>query len=64
MATADALFHPLRIPGQVVVDHQRTELQVDTFRPCLGGDHYLALIAEVLHQRGAGISGFGTGYPI
>ena len=26
MATANALFDTLRIPGQIIVDHQRTEL--------------------------------------
>jgi hypothetical protein len=38
MATPDALLNALRVPRQVVVDHQITELQVDTFRRGLGGD--------------------------
>src|SRR5690606_40601864 len=38
MAPADALLHPLRVPGQVVVHHQVAELEVETFGPCFGGD--------------------------
>ena len=29
MAAADALLDPLRVPGQIVVDDQRAELEVD-----------------------------------
>ncbi|MNR08964.1 hypothetical protein D3C85_1251460 [compost metagenome] len=58
MAATDPLFDTLGIPGQVVVHHQRAELQVDAFRPSLGGDHYGAEFLEMLDQRGAGVGGF------
>ena len=38
VAAADALLDALRVPGQVVVDDQRAELQVDAFRRRLGGE--------------------------
>ena len=38
VAAADALLDALRVPGQVVVDDQRAELQVDAFRRGLGGE--------------------------
>ena len=50
MAAADALLDALRIPGQVVVHHQRAELEVDAFGAGLGGDHDAALLAEVVDQ--------------
>jgi hypothetical protein len=31
MDTAKALFEPVRVPRQVIVDHQMRALQVDTF---------------------------------
>lgn len=37
MAAADALFDALGVPGQVVIEHQRAELQVDAFGRRLGG---------------------------
>ena len=40
MTAANALFDPLRIPGQIVVDHQGTELKVDAF----GGDSVAIMI--------------------
>ena len=55
MATADALFDALRVPGQVVVDDQRTELQIDTFGAGLGGDHDAAGLTEVVDQGSSGI---------
>ena len=41
------------IPGQVVVDHQIAELQVDALGGGLGGDHDGGVVAEVLDQGGA-----------
>ena len=38
MAAADALLDALRVPGQVVVDDQRAELQVDAFGRGFGGE--------------------------
>ena len=44
--------HPLLkadgIPGQVVVDHQVAELQVDSLAGRLGGDAHLSLLVEPL----------------
>ncbi len=50
MAAADALLDALRVPGEVVVHHQRAELEIDAFRAGLGGDHDLPLLAEVIYQ--------------
>jgi len=61
MAATNALFDALGIPGQVVVDHQGAELQVDTFGCGFGGDHDAALATEVVHQCGAGICCSGAG---
>ena len=60
VAAADALLDALRVPGQVVVDDQRAELQVDAFRRRLGGEQDRRLIAEVLDERGAHIHGART----
>jgi hypothetical protein len=32
MAAANALFNALRVPGKVIINDQRTKLQVDAFR--------------------------------
>jgi hypothetical protein len=50
----------LRIPGQVVVDDQGAELEVDAFGPGLGGDHDRSLLAKMVDQSGAGIGCPGT----
>ncbi len=52
VAAADALLDALGVPGQVVVDHQIAELQVDALGGGLGGDHDGRLVAEIFHQRG------------
>ena len=53
VATPDALLDALRVPRQVVVDHQIAELQVDALGRGLGGDQDRGVVAEVLDQRGA-----------
>ena len=53
MAAADALLDTLRVPRQIIIDHQGTELQIDALRPGLGGNHDAALLAEVIDQRRA-----------
>ena len=53
VAAADALLDALRVPGQVVVDDQRAELEVDAFGRRLGGEQDRGFVAEVLDQRGA-----------
>ena len=50
MAAPDALFNALGIPGQVVIDDERTELEIDAFRASLGRDHDPAFVAEIVHQ--------------
>jgi hypothetical protein len=59
VATPDALFDPLRVPWQVIVDDHRAELEVDPFGTGLGGDHdaaaFASMVAEVVDQRGAGV---------
>ena len=51
VAAADALLHPLRVPGKVVVHHQVAELEVQPLGAGLGHEQDLALVAELLHQR-------------
>ena len=47
-----ALLQPVGVPRDVVVDHQRAELQVDALAGRLGGHHDLGTIPElVLGQR-------------
>ena len=53
VAPPDALLDALRVPGQVVVDHQIAELQVDALGRGLGGDEDGGVVAEVLDERGA-----------
>ena len=45
---AEALLQAGRVPGQVVIDHQPAELQVDAFAGCLGRHADLLLGAELL----------------
>src|SRR5690554_6642017 len=47
MDTSHALFETYRIPGDIVVDHEPAELQVDTFSCCLCSNHYLAGFLEL-----------------
>ncbi|MNP05921.1 hypothetical protein D3C76_978850 [compost metagenome] len=64
MATTDALFDPLRVPGQIIVDQQGTELQVNAFCCCLGGNHDFRLFAEVIDQGSTPVYLRGAGYPV
>ena len=50
VASANALFDALRIPGKVVIDHEIAELKVDAFGRRFGGDHDGGFIAEVFDQ--------------
>src|SRR5690606_22704084 len=61
VTASDALFDTLRVPGQVIVDNQRTELKVDTLCSGLGGNHDGAAVLEVLDQRSARVGGLGAG---
>ena len=58
MTTADALLDTLRIPGEVVIDHQIAELQVNAFGGCLSGDHNRGFIPEY-STRAARMSALG-----
>src|SRR5947208_1904576 len=44
---AHALFEADRVPGDVVVDHEPAELQVDALARGLCGDKHLRLLAEL-----------------
>ena len=46
--TTKALFKARWVPGEVVVNHQPTELEVDTFTCSFGRDADLARRTEVL----------------
>jgi len=61
VATTNALLDPLRVPGEVVIHHQRAELQVDPLRRRLGGDHDGGMIPKMLDEGRAAIDRPGTG---
>src|SRR5690606_20695107 len=61
MAAPNALFNPLRIPRQVVIDNQRAELHVDAFSRRFSGDHYAGVILKMLNEGGATVDGSRTG---
>jgi hypothetical protein len=54
MDAAHALFQAHRVPGDVVVDHQPAELEVDTLAGGLGGDQHLGGFAELALGENAG----------
>jgi hypothetical protein len=60
VTATDALLDALRIPGKVVVYHQRAELQVYTFGRRLGGEQDRRLITEMLDERGAHVHSSGA----
>lgn len=68
VTAANALLYSLRIPGQVIVDHQGTELEIDTLSPGFGGNHDGAtgvfVAAEIVDQCGARICNAGARYTI
>ena len=45
---SQALFEARRIPGEIIVDHQVTELQVDPLASSISGDHELSSTPELL----------------
>ena len=51
---AHPLFEPDGVPGDVVVDHEPAELEVDAFARRLGGHQDLGLVAELLFRIDAG----------
>ena len=64
VATSDALLDTLRIPREIVVDDQRAELQVHSFRGGLRGNHDGGFVAEVIHNRSAFVGGGRVGDPL
>lgn len=50
MAPPDALFDALRIPRHIVIDDQRTELQIYSFGGSFGGYHNGRFVAEIIHD--------------
>ena len=48
--SAHPLFEAGRVPWNVVIYEYPTELKIDALGPCLGSNHYTALVAEVVHQ--------------
>ena len=63
VAAADALLYALGIPGQVIVDYQGAELQVDAFGGGFRGDHNVGGIPEILYQCVAFIRRGGAADP-
>src|SRR5438309_9109438 len=60
MASADTLFDPLRVPGQIVIYYEIAKLEVDAFRRRLSCDHDGRLIPEIFHDGGPLIGGRRT----
>jgi hypothetical protein len=56
VATADPLLNPLGIPRQVVVDDQRTKLDIHAFSRRFRGNQDAGLVSEMLDQGGANIN--------
>ena len=50
MAAPDSLLNSLRVPGQVIVNQQGTELQVDAFGGGLGGNHDSGILTKCIHK--------------
>ena len=50
MASTYALFHPLRIPRQIVIHDKRTKLKVDTFGCRLGSNHDFGFVSEIIYN--------------
>ena len=61
MAPTDALLDPLRVPGQVVIHHERAELQIDALGRRFRGDHHRGIVPEMLDKGRAAIHGAGAG---
>jgi hypothetical protein len=64
MAATNALLNSLRVPRQVIVDHEIAELEVDTLCGCFCCNHDAGFVAEVLDERGALIRGGRAGRAI
>ena len=50
MASTYALFHPLRIPRQIIIHNKRTKLKVDTFGCRLGSNHDFGFVSEIIYN--------------
>src|SRR5262245_14044239 len=61
VATTDALLDALWIPGQIIIDHEATELEIDPFRARFGGNHDGGTLPEFLNQRNAYVHTFRAG---
>ena len=44
---AHALLQPYRVPGDIVVDHEPAELEVNSLAGGLGGDENLSILAKL-----------------
>ena len=60
MAAANALLDALGIPGHVVVDDERAELEVDALGRCFRCNHNGGLIPKVVHDGGSSVSRKGA----
>ncbi len=60
MAPSNALFDSLRIPRQVVVDQQGTELKVDTLGARLCCDQDRAVVTECIDNSGPSYQQFSN----
>src|SRR6266700_8240741 len=61
MATADALLDALWIPGQIIINHEATELEIDPFCARFGGNHDGGTLPEFLNQCSAYVHTFRAG---
>ena len=61
VASADALFDALRVPGHIIIDDHGAELEVDAFGGGFSSDEDLGGVAEVFRQGSADIGGAAAG---
>ena len=61
VATSDALFNTLRVPGEVVIDNHGAELEVNALCARFGSNHDLCLVSEPVNKSGTHVGGSGAG---
>jgi len=60
VAATDTLLDPLGIPREIVIHHERAELEIDALGPGLRGNHDMAVLAEVINEGRPHVGRFGA----
>jgi hypothetical protein len=61
VTSAYSLLDALRIPWQVEIDHQRTELKVHSLGGGFGCNQNVAVISELFYESGPKVNGLIAG---